>query len=48
MYVQFTSCLYWACDPIAFVAKNADMAIRHQKVVIQDAKDFYAWAKNSN
>ena len=37
------------CDPTGGVAKrNADMAVRHQKAVIQYAKDFYAWAKNAN
>ena len=34
------------CDPIGGVAKrNADMAVKQQKAVIQDANDFFAWAK---
>ena len=37
------------CDPIGGVAKrNTDMAARHQKAVIQDAKEIDAWAKNAN
>ena len=35
------------CDPIGGVAKrNADMAVKQQKAVIQDANDFFAWAKS--
>ena len=28
--------------------RNAGMTVKHQKLVTQDAKDSYAWAKNSN
>ena len=37
------------CNPIGgFAKKNADMGATKQKALIPDAKDFYAWAKNSN
>ena len=35
------------CDPIGGVAKrNADIAVKQQEEVIQDANSFFAWAKN--
>ena len=35
------------CDPIGGVAKrNADIAVKQQEEVIQDANNFFAWAKN--
>ena len=35
------------CDPIGGTAKRqADMAVRHGKVIIQDAADFYSWASS--
>jgi hypothetical protein len=35
-----------ACDGVGGTAKrNADMAVKQSKAVIQDAQDFYAWAK---
>ena len=34
-------------DPIGGVTKrNADMVVKQQKAVIQDANDFFAWAKS--
>ncbi|WAR08577.1 hypothetical protein MAR_018535 [Mya arenaria] len=37
-----------ACDGVGGTAKrNADMAVKQSKAVIQDANDFYAWAKCS-
>ena len=38
-----------SCDPTGGAAKkNADMTVRHQKAIIQDAEEFYAWANNVN
>ena len=35
------------CDPIGGTAKRqADMAVRNGKVIIQDAADFYSWASS--
>ena len=35
------------CDPIGGTAKRqADMAVRHVKVIIQDAADIYSWASS--
>ena len=36
------------CDPIGDTAKRkADLAVKNDKAVIQDARDFYNWAKES-
>ena len=36
------------CDPIGGIAKRrADLAVKNDKAVIQDAKDFHTWAKKS-
>ena len=36
------------CDPIGGTAKRkADYAVKHAKAVIQDAQDFYQWAKTT-
>jgi len=37
------------CDPIGGTAKRkADQAVKNGKFVIQDASDFYEWAKNDS
>ena len=36
------------CDPIGGTAKRkADLAVKNEKAIIQDAKDFYQWAKTT-
>jgi hypothetical protein len=36
------------CDGLgASIKRGADMAIRQGKVLIQNAEDFYAWAKQT-
>ena len=37
----------WPCDPIGGNAKRqANMAVRHGRVIIQDAADIYSWASS--